>query len=248
MTERAKKSSTVVSAIRFGDEILMIYNDIKMIVGWAVFTAIWMITAAIALLVSAPLDALRAMVFFGVILGLFIPYIIIKGVKVSSHISNWAEAFLPFSYILKFEIMPPTGKTPDESVLNKILSVHIDRKDYVRKRPNLVHYNAKVRGKKSNHQFDVYVRLKRFHEEIFIRRFEKSDEVTREDLETFDEEVFDVLKKHNSFVLNMTVVTTTSFSEDAIEYAKDEENWVTEKHINLVVETLDGYRVVWAGE
>jgi hypothetical protein len=247
MFKRAQKRDPLVVALGLGDEILKIANDVILLIGLTVGLVVWVLLIGLASAFSLSY-LIGVLWIFGLILLVLSPVIIFKGVVTTRRFSDWVEDFLPFSYILKFETFPSAGKTPEERILNKLMSVYLDVGSMIKKRPELVKLNSKVQGRESEHHFDVYVNIPKWDRDIFVRRFDKPGAVTKDDITRLQKEVLDVVKKSGHFVLDITVVSTGSFERGSVDYVKTEEGGVDGIGINLVLEKPHGYEVVCAGE
>ena len=178
--------------------------------------------------------------------------------------STLDEAFTRFSYVLRFEMFPSEGKTRQEKIFNQLLRVFPDFKeaflDYAEKRPTAASdfLNVKIKGKNRYHKFDVYVgknalRISKsklhsyikYYGPIFVRCFEKKEPINERDLSQLRDEICDCLEPLKRTVSRIVVVSTSSFAESAVNYAKDKRSRIGQKTFDLIEETPKGYRVIW---
>ena len=83
--------------------------------------------------------------------------------------------------------------------------------------------------------------------DIYVRRFTKESEITEEDLKSFHSELLDIQKKRKFEPFNITVVSTTPYNQKAIEFVENEDNWIKDTCIDLILEKPESYEVIWAG-
>jgi len=150
-----------------------------------------------------------------------------------------------FHYKIKFEAFAPKGKDPIEKIVNQVKNVFPEVDDYIKEKPSCLKINAEISGKTEKHQFDVYIRVDRnilnkltfgrlgeSGYNLIIRRFDKEEPVTEEDLMKLRSEIEDIYPQkfpHNVLKKppdNVLVIATSSFTDTAVKYAMKGENWI----------------------
>lgn len=257
----------VVTALEFSQKIGKNVEDIRNILWWSVLAGVWILWLVVvcALQVSSGLftwgkmSMVEAYIFgFTVILGGGIVawgalFPVRYGWGLYKSLGEWDEGFKKFYYTFAVEGSVPKGKNPQEKILYVFQEAFPDIKNLIEKNPSIVKYDAKVQGKKAVHSFDIYSHLytkgSKDFGELFIRRFEKETPVDKADLEEFRKAVEDVHEKHRRTTFRIIAVSPVSFTEEAMEYARNKKIWYTAAGFtpDLIEEKTGGYKVVWAG-
>lgn len=243
-----ERRSPLLSTIEFSDNIFDSVDQVFQIILWAVAVAIWMIVIGIMYIIEISEGVLDWMIVIGVLFGFSSPFIIRKGVSTYRRLNSSIKDFFPFYYIIKFELFPPFGKSPQEKIWNKLTSIFPDLGG-LDEDPEIVKFNSKIKGKQSEYFFDIYVDLSKFEDgDIFVRRLDIKKDIEEKDFQTLKDDIEDVCKKKKTYPRNITIVSTTSYTISAINYAKNKDNWVKKCNFDLVLEKPEKYEVVWAGE
>jgi len=163
-----------------------------------------------------------------------------------------------FYYRITLENVTVTGADPTERVLNKLKIAFPELDEYIKEKPHCIKMKAEVSGKSGKHEFDVYVHVDRsllnkltfgqFGEpryDLILKRFSKEEPITEKDLSQLRLEMLDVYpvsRFPKKPIDRIIVVSTSSFSDDAIAYAMKGDNWIPPVTLKKGEEpTLDNY-------
>jgi hypothetical protein len=246
--ERKDRPSPIISALEFYENIDDGIDTLQFIMVWAILTAGWMIIVAITFFIGIFDSWSSYAIVLGAMLGIFSPLIIYRGIKAYMNLNSSVNDFFPIYYIIKMELFPPMGESPEEKIWNKLKEIYTSAKEVAEEEPDNVQFNVKVKGKRIEHHFNIYVLIPEDpYGDIFVRRFDKDSEVDEGDLSKLRDEILDVCKKTRHGVHSVTCISTTPYASSAINYVKNKGNWVKGIQFDLIKEKPKGYEVIWAG-
>jgi len=180
-----------------------------------------------------------------ILIWIFLVSLGIFGYKRKDSFQDLIEVFQDvwnFHYRVTWENATVTGADPTERAFNKLKIAFPELDEYSRKKPKAVEINAKVMGKTGEHDFDIYVHVKQdllsrltlgqFGEPgyyLILRRFTKKEPITERELAQLRSEIVDIhasTKFTRKAIDRIIVISPSSFTDGAIEYAKKGNNWI----------------------
>jgi len=283
--------------LRIGDVLEAHSDEIER--AYRAYTSLTFIVGALALIVTLFVLAVWNVLSLGlhiiygsldaVIIG-FLAYAIRaqRGFEIVDEISWEVDRF---RFITTFELLPPSGDTPQERLWNALREASHISDDLKALPSGKVKFDAEVPGKSGAHyKLEIFLHsephnpLRRFlskwtlrvsglhfvyinflpnihrqlHEDqltILVLRLENPTPLTKPDLEKAKKVFLDISKKLRDLPEHAVVVSASGFSEDALEYVKDEKSEIVSFDdreestiMDLVVERADGsFEVAYYG-
>lgn len=179
-------------------------------------------------------------------LGLGISPRILKAIRTLRELD---DRYLEYAYINVFELTPSITNDVIEDVIQKVAVIYPRVDAAIKKKPTRIERNANVPGKNSQHEFDVKINLPD-DEAIFVRYFKESREVNSDDLKKLSFDVQDVMKKEKNAIIDIIGISEVGFSEDAMDYISNKDNWFEDTDgywtsMTLLEKAQLGYRLAW---
>lgn len=172
----------------------------------------------------------------------------------------WDREYIKLTYLVRFESIPPIGKTPQERLFNQLVrsfpELRIIIGPKIREKPELVKEFIdrevtvrKMLGiQKKIYRFDVAFekQVRKWFSQygyLLVKRFEQDKPVSVDQVAEVLQ-FADHLKEDNWTIYRVICVTTSAFDDKVIEFL--EERWDKKKRAcDLVIEHKDGYLLEW---
>lgn len=242
--------------IQMHEELWNATDDISTVLVWAILVGLWVITLAalaIASLIWPIYHGYGLLVLYlgGVLIVGSSAYIVYLALRSRALLRNWDEAFMPFLYSVKFEMLPVEGQDRSRDIWRRYKSLwrglkHADPTTKFEKfwYGSELKFDASAQGKRSGHPLAIYARVEN-NISLIIRRYDVSSGVSRADLESLKSDSEDILKKRHTESFVVGAFSRTGFTPEAIAYAKSQESLVRDEiPLDLLEETATGYRVI----
>jgi hypothetical protein len=255
-SSRHANPSVPGAAIDIHEELWNASEDISTVLAWAVLVGVWLlILAALALasLLWPQLhgDALATLYVGGVLAAGTSIYMVYLSLRSRALLNAWDDAFMPFLYAVKFEMLPVVGADRTKEIWMRYKSLwrvleYAEPESLFEKiwHPSVLKFNAEIKGKKASHRFDVYARIQS-RMSLFVRRFAGPAPVTAMDLQHLKEDSEDVLKKTFTDTYVVGAFSSAGYTNEALSYAKSEKSLVREDiALDVMEETPTGFKVL----
>ena len=220
--------------------------------GLIILTLIWILLG-----LPAPGFVYLLIGIYGLILAIGFPFAVWNGIRLIRPLRRWMKDYFRFATVVKFELFPVEGSTPEDRILNKLAEVYpeldrlrmrapraIQRETGLRKRPRVVWDIV------CDLNYPRYVRIPWIHrylgvpEYFLIRRFPGPIPVSLEDMRVLIEGLTLDLHPPRPAVRRVLVVSAAGFSPNAIHGVETEAiPGLAKFDVLLVTETPTGYRL-----
>lgn len=158
--------------------------------------------------------------------------------------------------VIAFSTTLPTGKSPQEKLLNQLVDSDLRIRRMLKINPNLAALSVELIGKTGRKQiFDVYIHKKAGivrkilgygDYRVFVKRLDQGNPVTKEDLEKFKIDIKDILKNKRNIPTRVILVSTSGFEDSIFEYLRNKGGIFSKRfpsvysRIEIVRENSDG--------
>jgi hypothetical protein len=244
------------ASIDIHEELWNASEDISTVLLWAALVGFWiLLLAAIALasLVWPQLHGYALLVLYlgGVLAAGTSIYMVFLSLRSRALLSDWDDAFLPFLYAVKFEMLPVEGNDRARDIWARYKSLwrmfeYAEPKSRWAKiwHPSELKFGEEIKGKKAAHRFDVYAKIES-RMSLFVRRFEGVSTVSAADLQSLKEDCEDVLKKQKAESFVVGAFSPAGFSPEALAFAKSDKSLVRDEiAFDVIQETPTGFKVL----
>lgn len=265
--------SPYASFLEYSEEMYLMLDNIKTLIiyGFGFVILILLFIADGYFKLNYFLNNLQ---IFGIIAGILAFIVIYYSIPVYKDISKWEKNYLNSSYFLNFSLLPLEGKYLGDQLLVKILDVFARYKNITSKYSwDMVvdkFTDITAIGNTKEHSFDVLIAgirsdddddkdTRKMMEElkdkgyIVAKIFDKVEPVTSSDLDEYRSNILDATTHHGAKKVflqeknpfRIIAVSPSSFSDDAVEYAKNKKNWIKRVSYDLIEQKNDMYNIIW---
>jgi len=244
------------AAIDIHEELWNATEDISTVLTWAELVGLWILLLAAVALASLVWPVLHGyallILYLGGVLGAGSAiYVVYQALRSQALLKAWDDAFMPFLYAVKFEMLPVEGSDRVRDVWTRYKSLwrvleYAEPKSRLSKiwHPSELKFDAEIKGKKASHRFDIYSKIES-RMSLFVRRFTGPSPVAETDLQRLKEDCEDVLKRETTESFVVGAFSSSGFTPEALAYAKSDKSLVRDDiALDVIEETPTGYRVV----
>lgn len=217
------------------------------------------ISMLVWLLIGQPALPIVTVLFglYAFILIIASPFVIWNSVRLIRPVRRWMDDYFRFASVVKFELLPAEGDTPENRILNKLAEVYPEVEEVRDRAPAAIRRNVGLR-RKSRTLWDVVcdVNYPRFgpiawiHRYFgtpayfLIKRFPGPNPVSVEELRDVAEALRYDLPRPRPLIRRIFVVSAVGFAPDAIGAVEGKRMGRLSKFdVLLVTELHGGYRL-----
>lgn len=162
---------------------------------------------------------------------------------------DWDERYVGYGFITAFEFASPLDGNPVKNTTLKLKELFPKLQEGIDKGKARLTYDADIQGMSGRHHFDAVIVGAQVNRAWLVRQM-SNPQTKPDDLKMLVDEIGDVaaVKKNGYFF--SAVVISSSFSNDAVDFANHLENWRLKRgliHNILLLEYSESrYRVIWS--
>lgn len=212
--------------------------------------------------------------YLGIIAGIFAIIVLYATIPIYKDISKWEKNYINSKFFMYLSWFPLEEgyEYPKDELLFLILrtfSRYYDIWDDYGDQALHKLTNVTIEGKTKEHQFDVFIaELRRDDDDEETKKmmdklknkgytiakiFDKMEHINSSDLDEFRNDIIDAttnrgIKRVFSDELSpfrIIVVSKSSYADDAIEYVKEQKNWIKGVSFDLIEQKDDVSNIVW---
>jgi hypothetical protein len=257
------KGSEVVGVVDTGRELIGAGQRINTTLTTVIFSVfllgvllvLWLLTFSDII----PFDEYIGFLDFLILISLFVLFIVNWRtvnpiIEFRQALDDFYEFFRPFWFKTRFEMLPRGGDDVARDIWSKLTYLY---PFLFRGRSTRVRFGDEIQGEVALHRFDIYSTATNSNlpstipivkwNSVFVRILKKSSPVGKADVESFMNDVNDVLlakERHRPFVL--ILASHSGFDEDAIEFAGGEAGLPKEDVRSVLLRiSPNSYRIDW---
>ena len=194
---------------------------------------------------------------YGLILLIAFPFEVWNSVRLIRPVRRWMEDYFRFASVVKFELLPVEGETPEDRILNKLAEVYPEVERLRKRAPRSIQRQVGLR-RKSRLVWDVvcdvnyprFVPISWFHRYFgtpayfLIRRFPGPELISAEDLNVIGEGLKRDLHRPRPLIRRILVVSVAGFTPDAVNAVESRRiRSLSKFDVLLVTELPSAYRL-----
>jgi len=168
--------------------------------------------------------------------------------KTRADLINWDKRYVSYGFLTSFEFSWPSDSDPVRNSCQKLVELFPQLEEEINKGKTRLSYDAIVQGSKAPHRFDAAILKKGSRRVWLIKRMDDSV-IGIDEVKTLIDEIIDIAAK-KSLLFFSIIIISPNFSDDAIEFADKDENWLIPRgRIDnvLFLEYNDSeYYVIWS--
>jgi len=244
------------AAIDIHEELWNASEDISTVLAWAVLVGAWILLLAAVALASLLWPALHDYALLilyvgGVLAAATSVYMVYLSLRSRALLRAWDDAFMPFLYAVKFEMLPVAGTDRARDIWTRYKSLwrvlaYAEPESLFERiwHPSQLKFGVDIKGKKTSHPFDVYAKIEG-RMSLFVRRFTGPAPVTEVELQHLKEDCEDVLKRQTTESFVVGAFSSVGFTPAALAYAKSDTSLVRDDiALDVMEETPTGFKVL----
>src|SRR5437879_5688443 len=157
----AGNNSEEASPFAFADEIFAYSDRLWKTLAYFVSLSIFLIVLVAWYAFDQPrLGGWDILIFgYGFLVALYFPVALWNGIRLVLPLRRWADDYFDFAFVVKFELFPARGETPNDRILNKLADVYPEVARLAQRSPKAIRRHVGLR-KKPKIIWDLLVDLK----------------------------------------------------------------------------------------